>query len=134
MYTLQEGSLMIKRLDHLVLTVKNLQETIRFYTSVLGMQEETFGSGRKALRFGNQKINLHEAGHEFEPKAQHPLPGSADLCFITDEPINKVVEHLTKMNVNIEQGPVKRTGALGPIISVYIRDPDQNLVEISEYL
>ncbi|WP_339235189.1 VOC family protein [Bacillus sp. FSL K6-1012] len=125
---------MIKRLDHLVLTVKNLQETIRFYTSVLGMQEETFGSGRKALRFGNQKINLHEAGHEFEPKAQHPLPGSADLCFITDEPINKVVEHLTKMNVNIEQGPVKRTGALGPIISVYIRDPDQNLVEISEYL
>ncbi|AZV49397.1 MULTISPECIES: VOC family protein [Bacillus] len=125
---------MIKRLDHLVLTVKSLQETIRFYTSVLGMQEETFGSGRKALRFGNQKINLHEAGHEFEPKAQHPLPGSADLCFITDEPINKVVEHLTKMNVNIEQGPVKRTGALGPIISVYIRDPDQNLVEISEYL
>ncbi|MBU5247131.1 VOC family protein [Bacillus halotolerans] len=125
---------MIKRLDHLVLTVKSLQETIRFYTSVLGMQEETFGSGRKALRFGNQKINLHEAGHEFEPKAQHPLPGSADLCFITDEPINKVVKHLTKMNVNIEQGPVKRTGALGPIISVYIRDPDQNLVEISEYL
>lgn len=125
---------MIKRLDHLVLTVKSLQETIRFYTSVLGMQEETFGSGRKALRFGNQKINLHEAGHEYEPKAQHPLPGSADLCFITDEPINKVVEHLTKMNVNIEQGPVKRTGALGPIISVYIRDPDQNLVEISEYL
>ncbi|MGR0119410.1 VOC family protein [Bacillus halotolerans] len=125
---------MIKRLDHLVLTVKSLQETIRFYTSVLGMQEETFGSGRKALRFGNQKINLHEAGHELEPKAQHPLPGSADLCFITDEPINKVVEHLTKMNVNIEQGPVKRTGALGPIISVYIRDPDQNLVEISEYL
>ncbi|MEK4216638.1 VOC family protein [Bacillus sp. FSL L8-0222] len=125
---------MIKRLDHLVLTVKSLQETIRFYTSVLGMQEETFGSGRKALRFGNQKINLHEAGPEFEPKAQHPLPGSADLCFITDEPINKVVEHLTKMNVNIEQGPVKRTGALGPIISVYIRDPDQNLVEISEYL
>ncbi|MCY9183086.1 VOC family protein [Bacillus halotolerans] len=125
---------MIKRLDHLVLTVKSFQETIRFYTSVLGMQEETFGSGRKALRFGNQKINLHEAGHEFEPKAQHPLPGSADLCFITDEPINKVVEHLTKMNVNIEAGPVKRTGALGPIISVYIRDPDQNLVEISEYL
>ncbi|WIG46982.1 VOC family protein [Bacillus halotolerans] len=125
---------MIKRLDHLVLTVKSLQETIRFYTSVLGMQEETFGSGRKALRFGNQKINLHEAGHEYEPKAQHPLPGSADLCFITDEPINKVVEHITKMNVNVEEGPVKRTGALGPIISVYIRDPDQNLVEISEYL
>ncbi|MEG7283399.1 VOC family protein [Bacillus sp. 0909A] len=125
---------MIKRLDHLVITVKSLQETIHFYTSVLGMQEETFGSGRKALRFGNQKINLHEAGHEYEPNAQHPLPGSADLCFIADEPINKVVEHITKMNVNVEEGPVKRTGALGPIISVYIRDPDQNLVEISEYV
>ncbi|MGQ8923123.1 VOC family protein [Bacillus halotolerans] len=125
---------MIKRLDHLVLTVKSLQETIRFYTSVLGMQEETFGSGRKALRFGNQKINLHKAGHEFEPKAQHPLPGSADLCFITDQTIHSLIEHLRKNNVKVEEGPVKRTGALGPIISVYIRDPDQNLVEISEYL
>ncbi|MEC1665048.1 VOC family protein [Bacillus halotolerans] len=125
---------MIKRLDHLVLTVKSLQETIRFYTSVLGMQEETFGSGRKALRFGNQKINLHETGHEFEPKAQHPLPGSADLCFITDQTIHSLIEHLRKNNVKVEEGPVKRTGALGPIISVYIRDPDQNLIEISEYV
>ncbi|ARV45852.1 glyoxalase [Bacillus subtilis] len=125
---------MIKRLDHLVLTVQNLQETIDFYTSVLGMEEETFGEGRKALHFGNQKINLHEAGHEFEPKAKHPLPGSADLCLISDEPISKVLEHLKKTNVNVEEGPVKRTGALGPILSVYIRDPDQNLIEISEYI
>ncbi|PJH93161.1 VOC family protein [Bacillus sp. SN1] len=125
---------MIKRLDHLVLTVQNLQETIDFYTSVLGMEEETFGEGRKALRFGNQKINLHEADHEFEPKAKHPLPGSADLCLISDEPISKVLEHLKKTNVNVEEGPVKRTGALGPILSVYIRDPDQNLIEISEYI
>lgn len=98
---------MIKRIDHLVLTVQNLQETIDFYTSVLGMEEETFGAGRKALRFGNQKINLHEAGHEFEPKAKHPLPGSADLCLISDEPISKVLEHLKKTNVNVEEGPVK---------------------------
>jgi catechol 2,3-dioxygenase-like lactoylglutathione lyase family enzyme len=125
---------MIKRLDHLVLTVKSIQKTIRFYTFVLGMQEETFGSGRRSLRFGNQKINLHEAGHEFEPKAQHPLPGSADLCFITDQPIHSLIEHLRKNNVMVEEGPVKRTGALGPIISVYIRDPDQNLIEISEYV
>ncbi|EME74126.1 VOC family protein [Bacillus sonorensis] len=125
---------MIKRLDHFVLTVKNLQETINFYTCVLGMEEETFGSGRKALRFGNQKINLHEAGNEFDPKAKHPLPGSADLCFISDETIDHIIGHLRKNNVSIEEGPVRRTGALGPIVSVYMRDPDQNLIEISQYL
>ncbi|MEC1503684.1 VOC family protein [Bacillus sonorensis] len=125
---------MIKRLDHFVLTVKNLQETINFYTCVLGMEEETFGSGRKALRFGNQKINLHEAGNEFDPKAKHPLPGSADLCFISDETIDHIIGHLSKNNVSIEEGPVRRTGALGPIVSVYMRDPDQNLIEISQYL
>ncbi|MFN2746749.1 MULTISPECIES: VOC family protein [unclassified Bacillus (in: firmicutes)] len=125
---------MIKRLDHFVLTVKDLQETISFYTRVLGMKEETFGSGRKALRFGNQKINLHEAGNEFTPKAKHPLPGSADLCFIAEETIDDIIEHLRQNNVNIEEGPVRRTGALGPIVSVYIRDPDQNLIEISQDL
>ncbi|MCF7619710.1 VOC family protein [Bacillus sonorensis] len=125
---------MIKRLDHFVLTVKNLQETINFYTCVLGMEEETFGSGRKALRFGNQKINLHEAGNEFDLKAKHPLPGSADLCFISDETIDHIIGHLRKNNVSIEEGPVRRTGALGPIVSVYMRDPDQNLIEISQYL
>ncbi|MDQ0861055.1 VOC family protein [Bacillus sp. V2I10] len=125
---------MIKQIDHLVLTVKDIEETIKFYTIFLGMKEETFGLGRKALCFGFQKINLHEAGNEFEPKAKHPLPGSADLCFISDENIEKVITHLRKNNVMIEEGPVKRTGALGPILSVYIRDPDQNLIEISHYL
>jgi len=98
------------------------------------MQKETFGEGRIALRFGKQKINLHEAGHEFEPKAKHPLPGSADLCFITEEKIESVIHHLQKNNVDIEEGPVKRTGALGPIVSVYIRDPDYNLIELSNYV
>ncbi|WP_063892469.1 VOC family protein [Paenibacillus sp. Leaf72] len=125
---------MIKRLDHFVLTVSKLEATIHFYTQVLGMKEETFGVNRKALRFGNQKINLHEAGKEFEPKAEHPLPGSADLCFITDINIEEVVHHLHKNGVEIEEGPVKRTGALGPIVSVYVRDPDRNLIELSQYL
>ncbi|GIP31760.1 VOC family protein [Paenibacillus sp. J2TS4] len=126
---------MIQRLDHMVLTVTDIEKTIRFYTSVLGMEEETFGSGRKALRFGHQKINLHEAGKEFEPKAKHPVPGSADLCFIFERmTIEELISHLGNHDVEIEEGPVRRTGALGPIISVYIRDPDQNLIELSQYL
>lgn len=125
---------MIKSLDHFVLTVRSLEKTIQFYTSVLGMKEETFGNGRKALRFGDQKINLHEAGNEFEPKALNPLPGSADLCFITDLDMDEVVGRLLKFSIVIKEGPVKRTGALGPILSVYVRDPDNNLVELSQYL
>ncbi|WP_342502434.1 VOC family protein [Bacillus sp. FSL R5-0397] len=125
---------MIRRLDHIVLTVQHMEETIRFYTNVLGMKEETFGEGRKALRFGLQKINLHEAGHEFEPKANHPKPGSADLCFITDLDIDSLLLHLRKQVVPIEEGPVRRSGALGPIESIYIRDPDMNLIEISRYI
>ncbi|PWW02872.1 catechol 2,3-dioxygenase-like lactoylglutathione lyase family enzyme [Paenibacillus cellulosilyticus] len=125
---------MINRLDHFVLTVRNLDATIQFYTSVLQMTEETFGAGRKALRFGNQKINLHQAGHEFEPKANNPLPGSADLCFITDMDMENVISHLHKHNVTIVEGPVTRTGALGPILSVYVRDPDHNLIELSQYV
>ncbi|PVE64479.1 VOC family protein [Priestia megaterium] len=125
---------MIKQIDHLVLTVKDIEKTINFYTIILGMKEETFGLGRKALLFGNQKINLHEAGNEFEPKAKHPLPGSVDLCFISNESLEKVVNILRKNNVTIEEGPVNRRGALGPIKSVYVRDPDQNLIEISHYL
>ncbi|PCK22954.1 VOC family virulence protein [Bacillus pumilus] len=125
---------MIRRLDHIVLTVQHMEETIRFYTNVLGMKEETFGEDRKALRFGLQKINLHEAGHEFEPKAAHPLPGSADLCFITDLDMDDLLLHLRKQVVPIEEGPIERTGALGPIESVYIRDPDMNLIEISRYI
>ncbi|VWA44094.1 VOC family protein [Bacillus altitudinis] len=125
---------MIRRLDHIVLTVQHMEETIRFYTNVLGMKEETFGEGRKALRFGLQKINLHEVGHEFEPKAAYPKPGSADLCFITDLDIDSLLLHLRKQVVPIEEGPVRRSGALGPIESIYIRDPDMNLIEISRYI
>ncbi|MBU5207550.1 VOC family protein [Bacillus safensis] len=125
---------MIRRLDHIVLTVQHMEDTIRFYTNVLGMKEETFGEDRKALRFGLQKINLHEAGHEFEPKAAHPLPGSHDLCFITDLDMDSLLLHLRKQVIPIEEGPVIRTGTLGPIESVYIRDPDLNLIEISRYI
>lgn len=123
----------ITRLDHLVLTVKNIEKTCEFYQRVLGMEVVTFGEGRKALHFGQQKFNLHEAGNEFEPKARTPQPGSADLCLITEVPIVEVVEHLERCGVPIEEGPVKRTGATGPITSVYIRDPDGNLIEIANY-
>ncbi|WP_318672620.1 VOC family protein [Paenibacillus sp. PSB04] len=123
----------INRLDHLVLTVSNIDQTCEFYSRVLGMRTVTFGEGRKALHFGQQKINLHEAGKEFEPKAKTPMPGTADLCFITDDPIPDVIRHLEYCNVMIEEGPVLRTGALGSITSVYLRDPDGNLIEISNY-
>lgn len=124
---------MIDRLDHLVLTVKNVEETCDFYGRVLGMEVREFGEGRKALHFGMQKINLHEAGREFEPKARTPLPGSGDLCFISDEPIAKLLEHLRHCKIAVEEGPVARSGAMGPIDSLYIRDPDGNLIELSNY-
>ncbi len=120
------------RLDHLVLTVKDIEATCKFYSTVLGMEIVSFGSGRRALSFGQQKINLHEAGHEYPPHAEHPLPGSADLCFISAIPLSSVLEHLRACAVSVIEGPVERTGATGKIRSVYIRDPDQNLVEISE--
>jgi catechol 2,3-dioxygenase-like lactoylglutathione lyase family enzyme len=123
----------IDRLDHLVLTVADIDPTVAFYTKVLGMQESIFSCGRRALTFGRQKINLHEAGREFEPKAKHPTPGSGDLCFVTDTPMHEVQQHLAAFDVPIEEGPVDRRGALGPIRSVYIRDPDANLVEIATY-
>jgi catechol 2,3-dioxygenase-like lactoylglutathione lyase family enzyme len=123
----------ISRLDHLVLTVANIDAAIDFYTRVLGMTLVTFGSGRKALQFGQQKINLHEAGREFEPKALRPMPGSADLCFITETPIAQVVAHLQGEQVAIVEGPAERTGAVGRLMSVYVRDPDGNLIEISTY-
>jgi len=123
----------ISHIDHLVLTVKNINETCTFYTEVLGMNTVTFGEGRKALSFGQQKINLHEVGKEFEPKATKATSGSADLCLITDFPLSEVVNHLNTLGVLIEEGPIKRTGAVGPITSVYIRDPDGNLIEVSNY-
>ena len=123
----------IDRLDHLVLTVKNISATCDFYSRALGMEVVTFGDSRKALAFGSQKINLHEAGHEVDPKAHRPSPGSADLCFITQEPLSKILEHFRRLEIEIIEGPVKRTGAQGPIESAYLRDPDGNLIEISNY-
>lgn len=121
----------IESIDHLVLTVADPGETIRFYTTVLGMTHHVFGSGRSALLFGNSKINLHPAGHEYEPKADNPTPGSADLCFLVATPIPAVAEELRAAGVRIVEGPVVRTGATGPILSVYVRDPDGNLIELS---
>ena len=117
------------------MTVTNLDPTVAFYCSVLGMEREDFrpadGSLRTALQFGNQKINLHEAGAEFDPKSRRPTPGSADLCFLTDTPLSQWEAHFAVNAVPIEQGPVARTGATGPITSLYVRDPDGNLIEVS---
>ncbi len=124
----------INHLDHLVLTVQNIERTIDFYTRVLGMESITFGAGRHALLFGVQKINLHEVGKEFDPKATHPTAGSADLCFIASTPLDEVIIHLKAHNVPIVEGPVTRTGANNPILSVYFYDPDGNLIEVSNYV
>ena len=123
----------IDRIDHLVLTVKDLEETCRFYAAVLGMDVQTFSGNRKALLFGDQKINLHQQGREFEPKALHSTPGSGDLCFITDMPIGDVAAHVRSCGVTIIEGPVPKTGAKGPIESFYFRDPDGNLIEVATY-
>lgn len=123
----------IERIDHLVLTVRDVAATCEFYTRVLGMTAVSFGEGRKALAFGPHKFNLHEAGREFEPKAHRPTPGSADLCLIAAGPLDQVIAHLEACGVPILEGPVPRTGALGPIRSVYFRDPDLNLIEVSTY-
>lgn len=130
---------MISHLDHLVLTTADESACIDFYTQILGMSLETFIGGtppveRKALKFGNQKINLHIKGKEFEPKANFPTPGALDLCFIADIPLDEVILKVQRSNGKIIEGPVKRTGATGPIRSIYLRDPDQNLIEISEYI
>jgi catechol 2,3-dioxygenase-like lactoylglutathione lyase family enzyme len=124
----------IERLDHLVLTVRDIGATCAFYATALGMRVITFGQDRTALAFGTQKINLHEHGREFEPKAAVPTPGSADLCFLTSVPLDEVVAHLHSCGVAVVEGPVARTGATGPIRSVYCRDPDGNLVEVANLL
>lgn len=123
----------ILRLDHLVLTVADIAATCDFYARVLGMEVVTFGQGRKALSFGTQKINLHQAGQEFEPKAARPTPGSADLCLIAGCPLETAIAHLATEGISIEAGPVPRTRATGTIRSIYFRDPDGNLIEVSEY-
>lgn len=124
----------INRLDHLVLTVRDLDAACAFYSQVLGMEVIIFGAGRRALSFGQQKINLHLHGQEFIPHAKVPTPGSADLCFITDTPLASVIAELQTKGVKVIEGPVERTGAQGKILSVYFRDPDENLLEVSNYL
>ncbi|HEU5320742.1 MAG TPA: VOC family protein [Methylomirabilota bacterium] len=121
----------ITHLDHLVLNVRDVGATAEFYHRALGMDVVTFGYGRIALRFGDQKINLHHAGHEVHPRAGNPVPGSADFCLVTREPVRHWIEHLTEIGVAIEEGPVRRAGARHPLDSIYIRDPDGNLVEIA---
>lgn len=123
---------MIDHLDHIVLTTKDKLRCIAFYVDLLGMQLETFGEGRMAFKFGQQKINLHEHGKEFLPKAHWPTPGSLDLCFIANVPLDQVIARLAQSNWPIEEGPVMRTGAMFKIRSIYLRDPEQNLIEISE--
>lgn len=124
----------LERIDHLVLTVQDLQASIHFYTQVLGMTHEVFGESRHALKFGQQKINLHLESAPIQPHASKPCPGSADLCFITTTPLEQVIQTLQNNAVPVEDGPVSRTGAQGPILSVYFRDPDGNLLEISNQL
>jgi catechol 2,3-dioxygenase-like lactoylglutathione lyase family enzyme len=123
----------IDRIDHIVITAFDIDRSIAFYSKVMGMQPVTFAGGRRGLSFGRQKINLHQAGREFEPKALKPMPGSMDLCFITETPLADVISHLESHGVVIAQGPVEKTGALGPMMSVYFRDPDGNLIEVSNY-
>jgi len=117
----------VERIDHLVLIVKSIDTTVDFYTSVMGMEKVVFGEGRVGLSFGKQKINLHQLG------ASNVEPGCADLCFIVGQPISQVIERLAKCNVPVIEGPVKRTGAIGKIVSAYFRDPDGNLIEVSNY-
>lgn len=123
----------VDHFDHIVLVVRDLDATTDFYTRVLGMRAVTFGGGRRALTFGSSKINLHRAGKEFEPGAHRPTPGSADICLTVHQPVGDVVAELGRLGVAVEEGPVPRTGALGPMTSVYVRDPDGNLVELSSY-
>lgn len=122
-------------IDHIVLTVASIYQSVTFYESALGMKAERFkaadGTARTALNFGSQKINLHQVGAEFDPKAVNPRPGTADICFLSDTPLTDWITHLTAQDIDIEDGPIARTGATGPILSIYIRDPDGNLIEIS---
>ena len=126
-------AIVIDRIDHIVLTVFDIDRTLDFYSRVLGMEPVTFAGGRRALAFGRQKLNLHQAGRVYEPKALKPAPGAIDLCFIASTALDQVIASLKESNVAIIEGPVAKTGALGPMQSVYFRDPDGNLVEVSNY-
>jgi catechol 2,3-dioxygenase-like lactoylglutathione lyase family enzyme len=124
----------IDRIDHVVMTVASIDATCAFYDRGLGMSSAMFAGNRRALTFGRQKINLHEAGREFEPKAALAAPGTLDICLITTTPLADVVTHLARCSVTIIEGPVQKTGATGPLCSVYFRDPDGNLIEVSNYV
>jgi catechol 2,3-dioxygenase-like lactoylglutathione lyase family enzyme len=124
-------ALKVRAIDHVVMTVRDIDRTSSFYERVLGMTPVVFGDGRRALSFGAQKLNLHQAGREFEPRAAAPAPGAIDICFLTDVPLDDVVRSLAREGVAIELGPVAKTGARHPLRSVYFRDPDGNLVEVS---
>jgi catechol 2,3-dioxygenase-like lactoylglutathione lyase family enzyme len=122
----------LNSLDHIVLTVANIDITVDFYTEVLGMELSTV-DGRKSLAFGEQMIKLHQRGHEVNPKAAHPTSGAADICFITSTPLDEVILHLNEQKVRLEEGPLDSNGAMGKMRSIYVRDPDKNLIEISNY-
>ena len=126
--------MLIDRIDHVVLTVRDPERTCDFYHQVLGFEVVSFAGGRKGLSFGRQKLNLHQYGKEFEPKAEHPTPGSVDLCFITRTPLDQVRRELAEKGIPVEVGPVEKVGAIGTLLSVYVRDPDQNLIEIANYI
>ncbi len=121
-------------IDHLVITVKDIDETVAFYTRILGMTAITFAEGRKGLVFGAQKINLHKAGEEIMPHSQNPVPGSTDICFITETPMPQVISHLASCSIEILAGPLQKSGAAGPLLSIYIKDPDSNLIEIANQI
>ena len=124
----------VDRIDHLVLTVADIERSVDFYQRTLGMARIDFAGGRVALRCGGQKINLHQAGKEFEPKAAYPAPGSADICLVIDIPVTQAIKQLRAQGVEVIEGPVERSGANGPIVSAYLRDPDGNLLEVSNYI
>jgi len=128
-----EKMINITHLDHLVLTVNNIDTTVDFYQRILGMKKQTFANNRVALKFGGQKINLHQVGREFEPGARVPVPGSADLCFVIQSPLPVAMQHVRDCGIDILEGPVARTGATGPMMSFYFRDPDLNLIELCHY-
>ena len=135
----QVNKLSVQSIDHIVMQAVDVPETIKFYTEILGMAHSEFqppagGAVRQSLHFGTQKINLHDAGSPFWPHARNPAAGSIDLCFITQQPLSDWQQHLTNCGIVIEDGPVRKAGANGPLLSIYIRDPDGNLVEISNYI
>ena len=124
----------ISHIDHIVLTVSDIKTTRDFYQKILGMEVVNFAQGRIALSFGSQKINLHQLGKEFEPRAESAMPGSQDLCFITETPLDAAIAHVRNQGVEVIEGPVERSGAQGPIVSFYFRDPDLNLIEVANYV